>query len=69
MVFQAASEGRPSELIKRLRLGKLAGGHVYHGKVLLDKRGGASLASPIEAAVQTGHEECGERCKSRYWTE
>ena len=26
MVFQAASEGRPLELGKRLRLGKLAGG-------------------------------------------
>ena len=27
MVFQAASVSRPSELTKRLRLGKLAGGH------------------------------------------
>lgn len=53
MVFQAASEGRPMELAKRLRLGVLAG--------CLDARGlvkGAGTVSPLEAARLGGHDEC-----------
>lgn len=57
LVWQAASEGRPMELAKRLRLGKLAGGmdlkrekECRDGKVdLVDARGAAKLG---------GHDEC-----------
>lgn len=52
-VFQAASEGRPMELAKRLRLGALAGGLELKGE-MEDGR----AVGPLEAAVLGGHEEC-----------
>lgn len=57
MVFQAASEGRPLELAKRLRLGKLAGG-LNMRKHTLASDGRPVCATPMEAASLHGHEEC-----------
>lgn len=53
VVFKAASEGRPLELAKRLRLGRLAGGLERKGVV----KGGA-IVGPLEAARLAGHDEC-----------
>ena len=57
LVFQAASEGRPLELGKRLRLGVLAGGLDAKGEVE-DGAGGTRLVSPLEAARLGGHDDC-----------
>lgn len=52
-VFIAAREGRPLELDKRLRLGKLAGGMKIKGKASLGR-----AVSPMDAAMMGGHIEC-----------
>lgn len=52
LVFQAASEGRPLELAKRLRLGVLAGGLHIKGQMQ------GELLLPLEAAQRGGHVEC-----------
>ena len=57
MVFQAAKEGRPLELGKRLRLGVLGGGLYANGEVE-DGAGGTRLVRPLEAARLGGHDEC-----------
>ena len=57
MVFQAASEGRPMELARRLRLGKLAGGLGIKGTMTLDD-GGSKQVPPLDAARLGGHDEC-----------
>ena len=54
MVFQAAREGRPMELEKRLRLGKLAGGAWVTGVV-----DGVGM-DVLEAARAGGHVDCVE---------
>lgn len=53
MVFQAAAEGRPLELAKRLKLGRLAGGMGIVGPI-----GSGLLVRPIKAARFGGHDEC-----------
>ena len=60
MVFRAASEGRPMELEKRLRLGKLAGGLTRAGRAGSGAWGAAAvrLLSPMEAARVGGHGRC-----------
>ena len=57
IVFHAASEGRPMELARRLRLGKLAGGLDIKGTVTLED-GSSSQMLPVEAARLGGHDEC-----------
>lgn len=52
-VFRAASEGRPMELEKRLRFGKLAGGLELKGIV-----DGVGELTPLEVALLRGHERC-----------
>lgn len=54
MVFQAAAEGRPMELARRLRLGKLAGALQSKGEVGVADR----QVSALEAAIIGGHAEC-----------
>ena len=51
-VFQAAAEGRPLELQRRLVLGKLANGLVILGKV------DGVMITPMDAARAGGHGEC-----------
>ena len=59
LVFKAASEGRPLELAKRLRLGKLAGGHHRKGYLLAGDSGdNGECVTALEAAVRGGHVEC-----------
>lgn len=70
MVFQAAAEGRPMELAKRLTLGRLAGGHLMAGRLGSgagsdrDDGAGADKKHAIEgynaltAACARGHGEC-----------
>ena len=57
MVFQAAAEGRPLELSRRLRLGRLAGGLHMKGEVE-DGAGISRRVSPLEAAKLGGHDKC-----------
>lgn len=57
LMLQAAAEGRPMELAKRLRLGVLAGGMRLRCEVD-DGTGGRRLASALEAATLGGHDEC-----------
>lgn len=59
LVFKAAAEGRPLELAKRLRLGKLAGGLERKG-VLLSETGQALTVTPLEVARLGGHTQCVE---------
>ena len=59
MVFKAASEGRPMELARRLRLGKLAGGMNAQGTVKLYD-GTFKIMSAVDAARLHGHDECVE---------
>lgn len=59
MVFKAASEARPLELAKRLRLGKLAGGINAQGTVKLDD-GTFKIVSAVDAARLHRHDECVE---------
>lgn len=54
-VFNAARDGRPMELDKRLRLGKLAGGLDIKG----ESRTGR-MVLPMHAAISGGHMECVE---------
>lgn len=58
MVFRAAAEGRPMELEKRLRLGKLAGGLHMKGEVTADDTSTTTRVTPLEAARLGGHEDC-----------
>lgn len=59
LVFQAASEGRPLELAKRLRLGTLGGGLDIVQEARDDSTvGGVRLVSPLQAARLGGHTEC-----------
>lgn len=53
MVFNVAANGRPLELGKRLRLGKLSGGLEMKGLVQ-----GGQLVSPLQAAMMGGHRAC-----------
>lgn len=57
LMFQAAKEGRPMELAKRLRLGVLAGGHTRRYSVKGDAGEVAQLTA-LEAARLGGHHEC-----------
>lgn len=57
MLFKAAAEGRPMELAKRFRLGKLAGGLQKRGRLALP-HGKVLLATPLEAARMGGHTDC-----------
>ena len=52
-VFIAARDGRPMELDKRLRLGKLAGGLEIKGKAF-----DGCMVSPMEASMMGGHMDC-----------
>lgn len=57
LMHRAAWEGRPMELAKRLRLGRLAGGLGMR----LEVKGpnmSPQLATPLEAARLGGHDEC-----------
>lgn len=54
LVFNAASEGRPLELIKRLKLGKLTGGAWARGLVA------GIPVDALEAARMFGHGKCEE---------
>ena len=56
MVFRAAKDGRPLELGKRLRLGKLAGALDRKGVVTVD--GHEREVSSLEAARLGGHDDC-----------
>ena len=53
LVFNAAAHGRPLELGKRLRLGKLAGGLERKGRV-----SSGQVVTPLLAAMLGGHQEC-----------
>ena len=55
MVFQTAAEGRPMELAKRLRLGKLAGSM---STKTTTPDASMPMMLPIEAAMMNGHDEC-----------
>lgn len=52
LVWQAAAEGRPLELAKRLRLGVLAGGAERKVGV------GGSVQDAMEVAVSNRHDQC-----------
>lgn len=56
MVFQAASQGRPLELGKRLRLGRLAGGLDREGRVSCGRD--RWVGGPAFGALGGGHGEC-----------
>lgn len=56
MVFEAAARGRPLELAKRLRLGKLAGGLQARGQLQKD----GPIMSALDAARLGGHDRCVE---------
>ena len=57
LVFKAASEGRPLELEKRLRLGRLAGGLRIKGSIT-QADGISRMVRPLAAARLGGHDEC-----------
>lgn len=57
LVFQAASEGRPLELAKRLRLGVLAGGLTRRGDVRAAD-GRRLRVDALGAAELGGHDDC-----------
>lgn len=58
-VFQAACTGRPLELAKRLRLGKLAQGHTRKGFLPT-----GHFVTPLAAAALERHAECVEVLRS-----
>lgn len=55
LVFDAAAQGRPMELQRRLRLGKRAGGLVARGRISSEH---GELLTPLQAARACGHGEC-----------
>lgn len=57
LVFKAAREGRPLELAKRLRLGRLAGALETKEAVVVTS-GNSALLTPLEAAKLGGHSDC-----------
>lgn len=59
LIFAAASEGRPLELARRLRLGHLANGITMQG-VITAEDGTPTRVGPLEAARLGGHSECVE---------
>lgn len=56
LIFRSARDGRPLELGKRLRLGKLGGGLWKKG--LVEVGGVTKEVSAMEAACMGGHLEC-----------
>lgn len=62
LIFNAAAHGRPMELAKRLRLGKLAGGLEIKGAVV-EKDGTKRMVLPLDAARLGAHDECVEVLK------
>lgn len=60
LVFGSARDGRPMELAKRLRLGKLAGGLEIKGTIDVVSGGHESVqvVDAITAARLRGHDDC-----------